>query len=665
MIKLIELFGGIGTQAMAMRALKKNFSSIGYVEWNEESVACYKALAKKSIENGTEAALEMMLDDPTGLDVEDEYDRSIKARSITDVTAANFPILHNGKDIFIMFSSFPCQSLSKESKKGREGGGIDPTRRETEPTAEELKSALVWDTIRIFKELHDADPDSKCCLPHYIFMENVIGMIDVDNRAATLQILRTLNDIGYDTELMVIDGNKIGEPQMRKRVFVVSKLRGVGLPDYQIPDVAMSVTDYNKALGDIMRAPQVTDEEAESLKKTLLAYLDTNPETIVPDTIYAAFDPNNFVESIRKTLETGDKEVLKDYRKGLDTEDNLVWNNTKYGIGINNNLTSVRNVKMTPEKRSLLKTTLNSIVAMKMYTPDFAVFNPDFAKHHAKTTFNKFKKDLLDSSENAFEEFKYTDDSIIDAWKASHPEDPDIDGVARSYTNGRMPTTLTKSKLLMIDTVNNVIREPSAKEYGRLQGFTDEDIDEMMITLSNFFLNTSVDVNVRDNRVSRAMNFKTGDSILVPALKVLFDQLPEHCNPSDDVNIYGDDYITDIAKRMDSYKNNLDDRRNSAYKSAAEGVKAINDEYGDYEIPVQELHSGYLNDREHAPVPERVLKKVKAEKGKPSPERVRTKKRQETPIKPGEQLLDWSQEDIDKFIDIDRKATEAREADGK
>ena len=665
MIKLIELFGGIGTQAMAMRALKKNFSSIGYVEWNEESVACYKALAKKSIENGTEAALEMMLDDPTGLDIEDEYDRSIKARSITDVTAANFPILHNGKDIFIMFSSFPCQSLSKESKKGREGGGIDPTRRETEPTAEELKSALVWDTIRIFKELHDADPDSKCCLPHYIFMENVIGMIDVDNRAATLQILRTLNDIGYDTELMVIDGNKIGEPQMRKRVFVVSKLRGVGLPDYQIPDVAMSVTDYNKALGDIMRAPQVTDEEAESLKKTLLAYLDTNPETIVPDTIYAAFDPNNFVESIRKTLETGDKEVLKDYRKGLDTEDNLVWNNTKYGIGINNNLTSVRNVKMTPEKRSLLKTTLNSIVAMKMYTPDFAVFNPDFAKHHAKTTFNKFKKDLLDSSENAFEEFKYTDDSIIDAWKASHPEDPDIDGVARSYTNGRMPTTLTKSKLLMIDTVNNVIREPSAKEYGRLQGFTDEDIDEMMVTLSNFFLNTSVDVNVRDNRVSRAMNFKTGDSILVPALKVLFDQLPEHCNPSDDVNIYGDDYITDIAKRMDSYKNNLDDRRNSAYKSAAEGVKAINDEYGDYEIPVQELHSGYLNDREHAPVPERVLKKIKAEKGKPSPERVRTKKNKEIPIKPGEQLLNWSQEDIDKFIDIDKKATAAREADGK
>ena len=665
MIKLIELFGGIGTQAMAMRALKKNFSSIGYVEWNEESVACYKALAKKSIENGTEAALEMMLDDPTGLDIEDEYDRSIKARSITDVTAANFPILHNGKDIFIMFSSFPCQSLSKESKKGREGGGIDPTRRETEPTAEELKSALVWDTIRIFKELHDADPDSKCCLPHYIFMENVIGMIDVDNRAATLQILRTLNDIGYDTELMVIDGNKIGEPQMRKRVFVVSKLRGVGLPDYQIPDVAMSVTDYNKALGDIMRAPQVTDEEAESLKKTLLAYLDTNPETIVPDTIYAAFDPNNFVESIRKTLETGDKEVLKDYRKGLDTEDNLVWNNTKYGIGINNNLTSVRNVKMTPEKRSLLKTTLNSIVAMKMYTPDFAVFNPDFAKHHAKTTFNKFKKDLLDSSENAFEEFKYTDDSIIDAWKASHPEDPDIDGVARSYTNGRMPTTLTKSKLLMIDTVNNVIREPSAKEYGRLQGFTDEDIDEMMVTLSNFFLNTSVDVNVRDNRVSRAMNFKTGDSILVPALKVLFDQLPEHCNPSDDVNIYGDDYITDIAKRMDSYKNNLDDRRNSAYKSAAEGVKAINDEYGDYEIPVQELHSGYLNDREHAPVPERILKKVKAEKGKPSPERVRTKKNKEIPIKPGEQLLDWSQDDIDKFIDIDKKATAAREAEGK
>lgn len=88
-IRLIELFAGIGSQAMALRDLKTNYESWCVVEFDKYAILSYNSI------HGT------------------NYITS----DIREIHAKDLHINETDKYEYILTYSFPCQDLSKAGKK--------------------------------------------------------------------------------------------------------------------------------------------------------------------------------------------------------------------------------------------------------------------------------------------------------------------------------------------------------------------------------------------------------------------------------------------------------------------------------------------------------------------------------------------------------------------
>ena len=90
-IRLIELFAGIGSQAMALRDLGADFEHWRVVEFEPNAVTSYNAI------HGTH----------------------FEPQDITKITGADLGIADTEKYCYIMTYSFPCQDLSSAGKGER------------------------------------------------------------------------------------------------------------------------------------------------------------------------------------------------------------------------------------------------------------------------------------------------------------------------------------------------------------------------------------------------------------------------------------------------------------------------------------------------------------------------------------------------------------------
>ncbi len=144
-IRLIELFAGVGSQAMALRDLGANFTHHRVVEIDPFAMKSYNAI------HGT----------------------SFEPMDITTVTAADLGITDKDKYEYIITYSFPCQDLSLAGKgKGMEKGSG-------------TRSSLLWKVERILFELKERN-----ALPQVLLMENVPDVIGT----------RWMNDITFPTK---------------------------------------------------------------------------------------------------------------------------------------------------------------------------------------------------------------------------------------------------------------------------------------------------------------------------------------------------------------------------------------------------------------------------------------------------------------------------------
>lgn len=82
-VRLIELFAGIGSQAMALRDLGVDFESYKVVEFDKHAVKSYNAI------HGT----------------------NYEPRDITKIHGSDLEIIDTDKFEYIMTYSFPCQDL--------------------------------------------------------------------------------------------------------------------------------------------------------------------------------------------------------------------------------------------------------------------------------------------------------------------------------------------------------------------------------------------------------------------------------------------------------------------------------------------------------------------------------------------------------------------------
>ena len=210
MVRVLELFAGIG--------------------------ACSKALTRLGIEHKIVDAVEI-----------DKY----AIRSFNAIHGTNFEpqdITKWDKDIkvdLIMHGS-PCQDFSVAglNKGGDKGSGT--------------RSSLMYETLRIVKKLK----------PKYVIWENVKNLLSKKHRHNFDAYIEAMDKLGYHSQYQVLNAKSFGVPQNRERVFTVSIRNDLNV-DFKFPESQ----ELKIRLKDVLE-PQVddkyylSDEQTKRLKMT-------------------------------------------------------------------------------------------------------------------------------------------------------------------------------------------------------------------------------------------------------------------------------------------------------------------------------------------------------------------------------------------------------------
>lgn len=168
-VKILELFGGIGSPRCALRNLGIPAKALDYVEIDESAVRSYNAMFADDLPYRPQ-----------------------------DVRGWNMK-----PDVLIHGS--PCQDFSIA---GRQKGA--------NPNAE-TRSSLMWETIRIIENMGR-------WRPRWVVWENVKNVLSRHMRRNFDRYLSEMERLGYSNSYAVLDARDFGVPQARQRVFTVSAL---------------------------------------------------------------------------------------------------------------------------------------------------------------------------------------------------------------------------------------------------------------------------------------------------------------------------------------------------------------------------------------------------------------------------------------------------------
>ena len=230
-IRLIELFAGYGSQALALKYLGANFEHWKICEWAVRSIQAYKDLhfgddntdysATKTQDEvidylyskGISANYNepMTIDQIKRLGEEKQrviYNNLIATHNLVSVCnchASDLEISDTDKYTYIMTYSFPCQDLSLAGK----GLGMEK--------GSGTRSGLLWEVERILDECNGK-------LPQILLMENVPEVIGTNNSEHFSQWVAKLDSLGYKSKWEILNAKDYGVPQNRARCFMVSWL---------------------------------------------------------------------------------------------------------------------------------------------------------------------------------------------------------------------------------------------------------------------------------------------------------------------------------------------------------------------------------------------------------------------------------------------------------
>mgnify|MGYP003289828025 CR=1 FL=1 len=173
-IRLIELFAGIGSQAMALRNIGANFESWRVCEFDKYAIQSYNAIHGTNYETSD---IQKISGDSLGITERDKYE-------------------------YLLTYSFPCTDLSLAGKMQgmKKGSGT--------------RSGLLWEVERLLIELGDN-------LPQVLLMENVPQVLTADGWGDWLEFLKGK---GYNNFYKVLNAKNYGVAQNRERCYMISVL---------------------------------------------------------------------------------------------------------------------------------------------------------------------------------------------------------------------------------------------------------------------------------------------------------------------------------------------------------------------------------------------------------------------------------------------------------
>ena len=228
-IRLIELFGGIGSQAMALRDIGANFEHYKLIEFDKYAVQSYNAI----------------------------HNTQHTTHDIRDIHASDLEITDKDKYCYLVTYSFPCTDLSV-------AGRMQGMSRADWENGNSTRSGLLWEVERILKECTEDE------LPQVLLMENVPQVHAEANRADFENWLAFLRSKGYQNFWQDLNAKNYGIPQNRERCFCVSVLSD-GIIDFTFPSPVELTTVMRDYLEDeVDEKYYITNEKADKLIADLL-----------------------------------------------------------------------------------------------------------------------------------------------------------------------------------------------------------------------------------------------------------------------------------------------------------------------------------------------------------------------------------------------------------
>ena len=175
-MRVLELFAGYGSQALALENLGIDFTS-DISEIDKYAIDAYNQLHGDTHNWG----------------------------DITKINEKELPYYD------LITYSFPCQDISLAGLQK----GLNKDS--------ETRSSLLWECERIIRAVK----------PKYLLMENVKNLVGEKHKPNFIRWLRVLEMMGYQNYWQVLNAKDYGVPQNRERVFVVSIL---GFEQYLFPN---------------------------------------------------------------------------------------------------------------------------------------------------------------------------------------------------------------------------------------------------------------------------------------------------------------------------------------------------------------------------------------------------------------------------------------------
>ncbi len=291
-IRLIELFAGIGSQAMVLRDLGANFEHYRVVEFDRFAVASYNAI------HGT----------------------YFETTDICNVGGADLGICDTDKFCYVMTYSFPCQDLSTAGKrKGMtKGSGT--------------RSGLLWEVERLLNECSG--------LPQVLLMENVPQVHSKANMPDFQKWIGFLESKGYSNYWQDLNAKDYGVAQNRARCFMVSLL---GEWNYKFPKPILLERELKDYLEDkVDEKYYINNEKAQKLIQTLIS----NQQPAGNGMERAILTPKRteYGKAIRKAYESGEIKESRHNMTELEPRTD----------GISNTITTVQKDNLLIEQHGLV-----------------------------------------------------------------------------------------------------------------------------------------------------------------------------------------------------------------------------------------------------------------------------------------------------------------------
>ena len=177
MIRVLELFGGIGACSKALERLNIQYEIADYVEIDKFAVKSFNQMHNTNYE-------------PQDIT---KWDKQM--------------------DVDLIMHGSPCQDFSLAGKQA--GGDKDSGTR----------SSLMYETIRIVNKLK----------PKYVIWENVKNILSRKHIHNFNTYIDTMNELGYNNYYQVMNAKNYGIPQNRERVFTVSIRKDIDKGSFVFP----------------------------------------------------------------------------------------------------------------------------------------------------------------------------------------------------------------------------------------------------------------------------------------------------------------------------------------------------------------------------------------------------------------------------------------------